>query len=251
VYKGSGSYFNGDGTVNISGGPTDGMIRTADDLKWAQAMITAGYKLLPAGSISKAAIWYGDLIYADNNGDGLYGNSFDSRFTGTSSLPKYVFGFNTEISYKGFDLSMIWSGAAGLQLYYNANGYNNSFVRNGFALSNLTVDNRYYYNDVNPTDPANRTSGKSVRIKSTDPQNNAVSTFWLYDGSYMKLKNLQLGYTIPANVCNRFLINRARLFLSGENLLMITKFPGLDAEIGTAITYPTMKQYALGLNITF
>jgi len=67
----------------------------------------------------------------------------------------------------------------------------------------------------------------------------------------MKLKNLQLGYTIPANVCNRFLINRARLFLSGENLLMITKFPGLDAEIGTAITYPTMKQYALGLNITF
>jgi len=251
VYKGTGNYFNTDGTVNISGGPTDGMIRTPDDLKWAQAMLAAGYKLLPAGSVSKAAIYYGDIIYADNNGDGLYGNSFDNRFTGTSSLPKYIFGFNADFNFKGFDLSMIWAGAAGMQYYWNSQGYNGNSVRNGFAFSKLIMNDRYYYNDVNPSDPNNRINSRSVRLRASDPQNNASSRFWLYDGSYVKLKNIQLGYNIPANITSKALISKARVFASAENLLMITAFPGLDAEIGSGVTYPTMKQFSFGVNVTF
>jgi TonB-linked SusC/RagA family outer membrane protein len=96
VYQGSGSAFNGDGSVNINGGPRDGIIRTETDLEWAQAMLAAGYKLLPSNSVRKDAIWFGDLIYADLNGDGSYGNSFDRKFSGTSSLPKFVFGANFE-----------------------------------------------------------------------------------------------------------------------------------------------------------
>ena len=68
--------------------------------------------------------------------------------------------------------------------------------------------------------------------------------------SLIKLKNLQLGYSIPDVWSKKLKISRARLFLSGENLLIITKYPGLDPEIGAGVGYPTMKQYSLGVNVT-
>jgi hypothetical protein len=67
VYKGTGKYFNADGTVNITGGPKDGMIRTEEDINWVKAMLTAGYKMRPGNAVRKDAIWYGDLLYADLN----------------------------------------------------------------------------------------------------------------------------------------------------------------------------------------
>jgi hypothetical protein len=135
TYNGSGTYTNADGSLNINGGPKDGMIRTTADLDWSRAMLAAGYKLRPGTSIRKDAIWYGDLLYADLNGDGDYGNSFDRYFTGTSTLPKYVFGFAADFSWKSFDLSLIFSGAAGHQIQFNSIGYNNSAVVWGNAIN--------------------------------------------------------------------------------------------------------------------
>jgi hypothetical protein len=89
-------------------------------------------------------------------------------------------------------------------------------------------------------------------LKATDPQNRAVaSNFWLYNASWIKLKNLQIGYNLPAKWAQKALLQRARIYFSGENLLMITKYPGLDPEIGAGVDYPTMRQYALGVNLTF
>jgi len=251
VYKGDATYKNADGSVRINGGPKDGMIRTPNDLAWAQAMLAAGYKLLPGGTVTKSTIWYGDIVYADKNGDGSYGNSYDSHFTGKSNLPKYIYGFTADITWKGFDLYMIWSGAAGMEYYWDATGYNDNNVRNGFALSKLSVDNRYYYNDLNPSDPKNNINGSKLRLRSSDPQDHAASTFYLYDGSYIKLKNLQIGYNLPAKLIQKALITKARVFASGENLLTITKFPGLDPEMGPNVNYPTMRQLSVGLNVTF
>lgn len=252
VYTGTGTYFNTDGTVNINGGPKDGMIRSADDLAWAQAMLAAGYKLRPANAVRNNAIWYGDLVYADLNGDGDYGNSFDRYFTNTSSLPKFVWGISGDISWNAFDLSMIWAGAFGHQYYWNADGYNNSFVTNGNAFSTLFADNHYFYDPANPTAGNTNTTAKYPRLKAADPQNRAVaSNFWLYNAAWIKLKNLQLGYTLPAKWANKALLQKARIYFTGENLLMISKFPGLDAEIGAGFGYPTMKQYAVGVNLTF
>jgi hypothetical protein len=227
------------------------MIRTPEDLAWAQAMITAGYRLLPSNAIRNNAIYYGDLIYADLNGDGQYGNSFDQKFTGTSTLPKYIFGFNAEMSWKSFDISMIWAGAAGFQYYWN-DTYNNSTVRNGFAFSNMVLDNHYFYNPLDTKDPRNNINAKYTRLKSADPQNTALpSDWWMQNGSWIKLKNLQIGYNIPEKLAKKMLMSRARVYVSGENLLMITKYPGLDPEIGAGIGYPTMRQYALGINVNF
>lgn len=252
TYKGTGTYFNGDGSVNINGGPQDGMIRTEQDLAWAQAMLTAGYFLRPANAIRNNAIWYGDLIYADLNGDGDYGNSFDRYFTGTSSLPKFIFGMNIDLSWKNFDLSMIWTGASGHEYYWNADGYNNSFVTNGNAFSKLFADDHYFYDPANPADPRTNTTAKYTRLKAADPQNRAVaSDYWMYNASWIKLKNLQIGYNLPDAWAKKVFLQRARIYFSGENVLLITKFPGLDPEIGSGVSYPTMRQYALGVNLTF
>lgn len=251
VYRGDGTHFNADGTVNKRGGPRDGMIRTPQDLAWAEAMRTAGFPLRPANAIRNNAIWYGDLIYADLNEDDDFGNSFDRQFTGTSTLPRFVFGFSMAFNWKQFDLSMIWAGAAGFQHYWNQQGYNNSSITNGWAIGQSVADNRYFFNPNDPNDPRNNINGSRPRLKSTDPQNNVASDFWLYDASWVKLRNLQLGYNLPASWADRMMLQRARVFFSGENLLMITAFPGLDPEIGPNTGYPTMRQFAFGLNVTF
>lgn len=249
-YRGNGTYKTG-GEVDINGGPKDGMIRTPDDLAWVNAMKAAGYSFSPVNSVGKAQLYYGDFVFADLNGDGNYGNSYDRTFTGTTSNPKYVFGLNMDASWKGFDLSMIWAGSAGMQYYYNAEGYNNSIVRDGNGIAVRVADDHYYYNDANPNDPNNNINGSFPRLKyNGDAINTTSSTTWLYDASYIKLKNLQLGYSIPDVWSKKLKISRARLFLSGENLLIITKYPGLDPEIGAGVGYPTMKQYSLGVNVT-
>ncbi|MBB6502984.1 SusC/RagA family TonB-linked outer membrane protein [Pedobacter cryoconitis] len=258
VYKGSGTYTNPDGSVNIKGGPKDGMIRTPQDMAWVQSMIAAGYTFMPAGGVAKNKLYYGDLIYADNNGDGIYGNTYDQSFTKASSTPKYNFGLQLNFAYKGFDLFMLWAGSAGMKYYWNVTGYNNSIVSLGNAVSTLIANDHYYYNDANPSDPANNITAHYPRLKNTtDVQNAGVaSDFYLYNASYLKLKNLQIGYTIPGRLTKKAAISRARIYLSGENLWTITKYPGLDPELGATnatagVSYPTLRQYSLGLNVTF
>lgn len=252
VYKGDGSYFT-DGKVNVNGGPKDGMIRTPQDMDWLNAMVAAGYSFQPTAGVSKTKTYYGDLIYADNNGDGIYGNLNDPQFLNKSSTPRYNFGLNLNLSYKNIDLSMLWSGSAGMWYYWNSTGYNNSIVSLGNAVSTLIANDHYYYNDANPNDPANNITARYPRLKNTtDAQNASVaSDFYLYNASYLKLKNLQIGYTLPERISKKAAISRARLYLSGENLFTITKYPGLDPEIGANVGYPTLRQYSLGLNVTF
>jgi len=252
VYKGDGNYFT-DGKVNVSGGPKDGMIRTPADMDWLNAMIAAGYSFQPTGGVGKGKIYYGDLIYADNNADGIYGGDFDRQFMNKSATPRFNYGFNVNLSYKNIDFSMLWSGSAGMWYYWNATGYNNSIVSLGNAVSTLIANDHYYYNDANPNDPANNINARFPRLKNTNDQQNAgvASDFYLYNASYLKLKNLQIGYTLPEKISKKAAMSRARFFLSGENLFTITNYPGLDPEIGAGVSYPTMRQYSLGLNVTF
>lgn len=255
LYKGNGTYTNGDGSVNINGGPRDGMIRTVEDLNWVKAMIAAGYRFAPVSTVAttsnKTLLNYGDFIYADNNGDGIYGNNFDRKFTNTSTAPRFNFGFNLNLTWKDFDLGMIWTGSTGMQ-YYWQNGFNTVATRNGFHITEAIANDHYYYNEANPSDPNNNINATFPRLKyNADAQNQAYSTFWLYDASYFKLKNLQIGYTIPSRIASKALISRARVYLSGENLLLITKYPGLDPEIGPAMGYPTLRQFAAGVTVTF
>ncbi len=252
LYKGDGSYFNSDGTVNIDGGPKDGMIRTTDDMKWLNSMISAGYQFMPNLVAAKNRIWYGDYIYADLNGDKIYGNNYDRRFTGSSPMPKFTFGSQMNFSWKNFDLNLIWSGQAGVKLYWLETGYNNSYTRMGYQIGKMIENNHYYYNESDLSDPNNNLTAAYPRLRiDSGDQNTQTSTRWLYNGSFVRLKNLTFGYTLPKHIAAKIFTENVRLYFSAENLFTISSFPGLDPEMGGNTNYPVFRQIAFGTNITF
>jgi TonB-linked SusC/RagA family outer membrane protein len=251
VYKGSGKGFAADG---VNGGPKDGMIRTEQDMEWLNAMIAEGYTFMPNRTVTKNKIWYGDYVYADANGDGIYGSSYDNEFQGVSADPKYTFGLQFSASYKGFDMSMNWAGAAKFKRYWGATtGYNSPTVRVGVSIPTEIAYNHYFYDPENPNHPNTDINAKYGRLVAAESgyQNTETSTLYLYNGDYLKLKNLTFGYTLPTFIANKLFTQNVRIYLSGENLLNFNSFPGQDPELSNAATYTTIRQYAFGLNITF
>ncbi len=252
VYNGNGSYFNADGTVNINGGPKDGMIRTENDMQWLQAMQAAGYTFQPYNNIAKNALWYGEYIYADANGDGVYGNSYDSEFQKTSTTPKYNFGIQASANWKDFDFSMTWGGSAGFSIYYYGRARNSSETTYGYAIPDAVADDHYFYDPENPSDPRTNLSSKQPRLVNVSgAQSSASSSLHLEKGNFIKLRNLTLGYTMPKSLSKKFYVERLRVYASGENLFAITGFSGMDPEMRVSMGYSTMRQYAFGINLTF
>jgi TonB-linked SusC/RagA family outer membrane protein len=252
TYKGNGSYFNGDGSVNINGGPKDGMIRTEDDMKWLQSMQDAGYTFQPYNTVARNALWYGEYIYADANGDGIYGNSYDSGFQGTSTTPKYNFGLMANAYWKDFDFSMSWGGAAGFSIYYYSTSRNSSETIYGYAIPDDVALDHYFYNPENPADPrTNLTSTQPRLVNVSGSQSSATSSLHLEKGDFVKLRNLTLGYALPNRISKKFYVERLRVYASGENLFAITGFSGQDPEMRTTVGYSTMRQFAFGINLTF
>lgn len=250
-YKGSGKGYATDG---VNGGPTDGMIRTESDMEWLKAMIDAGHTFMPNKTVAKDKIWYGDYIYADANGDGIYGGSDDKEFQGVSSDPKFNFGFQMSAAWRGFDISMNWAGAAGFKLYWGAStGYNSPTTRVGVALGTDIANNHYFYNPENPSDPRTNQAAKYGRLVNGESgyQNVETSSLYLYNGNYLKLKNLTFGYTVPAHISKKFFTDNLRAYVSIENVFNITKYPGQDPELGAYPEYTSLRQFAFGVNISF
>ena len=252
-YQGDASYFDDFGMVNINGGPKDGMIRTEMDMAWLQAMIASGYTFYPMQGVGKDKIWYGDYIYADVDGDGIYGNTYDNVFTGKSSTPTFTFGFQGSFGWKGLDLQFSFAGAAGFWLYWNETGANNTGTRIGYNLLSSVAKDHYFYDPANPLDPRTNTTSKTARLTANEGNNQQgeTSTLHLYKGDYLKLKNLTIGYTLPEKYAKKVLMKGLRVYVSGENLFNITSYPGQDPEMGAGMGYVTMRQISLGANLTF
>lgn len=252
TYKGTGTYWNADGSPDVNGGPVDGMIRTTNDMEWLRAMMEEGYSFYPQQGIGKQKIWYGEYIYADRNGDGLYGNSYDSAFQNRSTTPKVNYGIQTSLGWKGIDFSMSWAGAAGFSIYYYRQASNSSNTIYGYAIPQSLVGDRYFFDPKNPDDPRTNINSKNPRLVNlTSSQSSATSSLHLCKGDYLKLKNLTMGYTLPEKLTQKIKIRKLRIYATGENLFAITQFPGLDPEMRTTAGYSTMRQYAIGLNVTF
>lgn len=253
LYRGDGTYFDSNGNVNPNGGPTNGMIRTKEDYEWVKAMKAAGYKFSPENKTDKKSeLYYGDLLYDDLNGDGTYGDSYDREFTKTSTLPKWSLGVNVSAAYKGFDFSMIWSGNFGAKIYGRRVGINTNRLIQGNEIGLDVAKNHYFYNPDDEADPRTNLNGKWPRLKyGNDAINEAVSEFWIQNGNYFRMKNIQLGYTLPKSITNKIGAGLVRVYVSGENLLTISPFSGIDPETQKMSGYPTMKQMAFGLNVNF
>lgn len=251
LYSGNGRGYQG-GAVDPNAGPVDGMIRTQQDFEWAQAMLDSGYTFNGVTTLSQDQLWYGDLLYADTDGDGDYGDTDDSVFNGHTGTPSYNLGINLGFQWKGFDFSMTWSGAFDFYIIWNALYYNGTQTTNGHGISQRVADDHYFFDVNNPSDARTNLTATYPRLTFGDAVSNRVaSEFYEYKGDYMKLKNVQLGYTLPMNITKKFYVQQLRFFVAGENLLTITGYPGLDPEKGNAISYPLMRQVTFGAQITF
>lgn len=253
IYNGTGKYYDANGVVDPNGGPRDGMIRTPEDLKWVQDMVAAGYSFEPQHAVTQNAIWYGEYIYADSNGDKVYGGSHDQQFMGESNVPKFTFGVQMHAEWKGIDLSMNWGGATGFSTYWREIGQNSSNVVFGLSIPQWIADDHYFYDPNNPNDPRTNITSKNPRMSLENPSMSDAldNTFHLYSCDYLKLRNLTIGYTLPKNISRKIYAENLRVYFSGENLWTITSFPGLDPEMRSGEGYATMRQLSFGLNVTF
>jgi len=187
----------------------------------------------------------GDLIYKDQNGDGKIDGQ-DRVYLGSPD-PKYIFGLTANLNYKNFDLSMFFQGAADVKGYLWGEAIG---TISGSGKPNVIFEDSF--NSV--TNP----NGSMPRALTTWAQNSPESypsDFWLQNASYLRLKNITLGYNLPKNFVSRIGIKGAKIYYSGQNLLTFTSFlKGFDPEAPASTRgnyYPQVITNTFGLNINF
>lgn len=195
----------------------------------------------------------GDLKYQDVNGDGIISSAFDYVKTGYGQIPEINFALNTDLSYKSFYVSMLWQGASHVD--YELSGvfdsgvtastlYTSPFGGNGNSPSYL----------IEQAWTPENTNARYPRLSTVSNGNNAwQSTWWVVNGEYLRLKNLNIGYDVPANLLRKMPFTKVNVFLSGTNLLTFSHFKYVDPESPSVSNgyYPQQKTYSLGLNVTF
>jgi hypothetical protein len=208
-----------------------------------------GDTFLPGAGFETIA---GGEKYKDLNGDGKL-DANDQKIIGNPN-PKFIWGINNDFKYKNFDMNIFFQGSEGndllsfslLEIESMASPYN----------STIKALNRWTPSNTN-TDIPKRSLSRTQR----------VSTRWVYDGSYARLKNLAIGYNLPSNMLKKAFISKLRIYASAQNILTFTQYPGYDPEVnynsegsGSASnrnlgldygSYPNAKSYTIGLNIGF
>jgi TonB-dependent starch-binding outer membrane protein SusC len=195
----------------------------------------------------------GDIRYKDLNGDGLINNS-DRAIIGNSN-PDLTYGLNLDATYKNWDFNVFFSGIAGRDVI-NTNIYDLEGMPRLFNAG-VGVLNRWTGPGTSNTIPRAGIAGGAT---SGAPQNVAISTRYLEDASFTRLKNLTIGYTLPNDVFGKELFSKFRIYVSGQNLVTITKYSGLDPELASGNlfdngidrgAYPQPKSYLVGLQLSF
>ena len=184
----------------------------------------------------------GDLRFVDINNDGQINDEDRTRIG--KGTPDWTFGLTFNAAWRGFDFMMFWQGTAGNDIY-------DATHRNDLATINMPS----YYLD---RWTGEGTSNSFPRLVQGNSSNWVSSDLYVSDGSYLRLKNLELGYTIPESITRKAFISRLRFYVSGENLLTFTKYHGFDPEISTTTSlgvdygiYPQSRVWRIGLNLTF
>jgi TonB-linked SusC/RagA family outer membrane protein len=198
----------------------------------------------------------GDRYFADVNGDGTV-NGSDQVALG-SPLPKFYGGFTANASYKNWDITAYFYGEYGNKIFNFAESSLESFQNRSF-VGVENISQQYLDNAWTPQNHSNT----YARITANDDAigDNVASSAYIENGSYLKLKNLKIGYTLPKDVITKLGISKLRIYVATQNLFTITKYKGLDPELGTTDgsatqngidngTYPSSRYYTIGLDLT-
>lgn len=181
--------------------------------------------------------------------DGVVDATYDQKVIG-STTPKYYYGLNLNLDYKGFDFSMLLQGSGGNQKQMGS--YMAYAFYNGGQIQRWQADNAW--TEANPD--RNALYPKITNLGKND-ENAQSSTFWNRNAGFLRLKNLQIGYTIPQNITQKIRINSVRVFASGQNLFSINSFyQGWDPEMSQSTGdspnfYPITSVYSFGVNVKF
>ena len=209
------------------------------------------YPTAPSGWLELGAIRYEDV-----NGDGKIDSTHDYVKIGRSSIPEMTFSFNAEVSWKDLSLSVLLQGATlcNYQLngaYNNGNTDGSMFTRQFYGGGNSLL-----HLVENSWTPEN-TDARYPRLSASTNANNAwASSWWVIDGSYLRVKNVQLSYSLPKKILNtgkNGSIDRVRIYFAGTNLFTFSAYKYLDPEnpgINNGY-YPQQRTFSIGLNLTF
>jgi hypothetical protein len=197
----------------------------------------------PAGELIQPEAVPGDWKWVDTDGDGTITEK-DKAFLG-SSIPKYTYGLTLNAAYKGFDMMVFMQGAAGNKIFQGLRRLDIEYSNwQTVALSRWTGEG---------------TSNEYPRLTAKDDNENfgKMSEFYLEKGDYLRLKQLQIGYTINSELLKKIDITRFRIYLQSENLLTFTGYTGYDPEIGGGVYgidkgfYPQARSFIAGLQLQF
>ena len=219
---------------------TDGVMQNMDDV---QAYLNQNCGGNVANSLQGTSIKPGDLKFVDVNGDGSI--SADDRTNIGNGTPDWTYGLNLNADWKGFDFNIFFQGVAGADVF---DGTYRTDVASGnypsWMLGRWTGEG---------------TSNKYPRLAVGNATNWMVSDLYVCDGSYLRLKNITLGYTLPKTLTRKLTIERLRVYVQAENLVTWTKYWGFDPEISSGATslgvdrgiYPQARTYTVGVNVSF
>ena len=243
-------FLNFDGIQGIAGGgtraengqpfpffygyKTDGVFQNMDEVR---AYTNADGQLIQPKAVP------GDVRFVDVNGDGQI--TTDDRTNIGNGTPDWTFGFNANADWKGFDFNIFLQGVQGSDVFdatYRSDVFSGNYPK--WMLNRWTGEG---------------TSDKYPRLSLQDETNWQVSDLYVCDGSYLRIKNMSLGYTLPAKLTRRAFIERFRIYGMVENLVTWTKYWGFDPEIasgGTSLgidrgVYPQARTWTVGFNIAF
>lgn len=218
--------IEGYGVSSWYGYVADGLFRSEEELK--KGPLRTGNEKL------------GDIRYKDLDDDGKI-TAADRKIIG-NKMPKWTGGFNFSVGYKNFELSGLLQGAFDTKRYYN--GESSYAFYNSASCLNKHWDR---WSEENP-------NGNFPRLSLSSQTNNVLSTFWLQDASYVRMKNLTLAYTLPSDLISRIGLSFAQVYLAGENLFTISGLDkGLDPESGNSRgwSYSNVRKISCGLKLTF
>ena len=217
---------------------TDGIFQTPEEV--------AAY-VNEKGELIQPLATPGDIRFVDLNGDGVIGD--DDRTMIGKGMPDWTFGLNLGFEWKGLDFNMLLQGQAGAQAF------------------NVTRRTDLYYINL-PKTILQRWTGAGTSDKypkfefSSANENYRVSDLWVEDASFLRARNVQIGYTLPQNLTKKVFVQRFRIYAQAENLFTLTKYTGCDPEVsgggsyGTEAgidrgVYPQNRTFTVGVNLTF
>lgn len=192
----------------------------------------------------------GDAIYEDIDKDGRITDSDKTRIG--NPFPKFTYGLNVDMDWKGFDMSLFFQGVAGSKIY--------NFLRTRLegtgTGSQLSQDmlNVWTPSKANPEDTSAAPVYGSIPYPNGNSNNSAISDRFVENGSYLRLKNIQLGYSLPKSVLNSLHLNKLRVYASMSNVFTITDYSGYDPEVAGGVdygNYPQSRTFLVGLNLSF